>query len=242
MADLKQLLPNINLATWLSALLGFLALVYWLGIRSYTSVLGHSALPAPRIWPWVGNLPDIFKYGGLHKMLLNYFYKYGRVYKMCLGRSPSIVVTDPEIIKQITVKEFWKFTNRPPFVKPNPPLNSGLFIARDETWRRIRHTLTPTFTASKLKHIVPIIENASEKLKTKMQKYAETGAFLRPVVLYSIVLSSEASWTEVSTSNYILICLSSLFTLYLMHWKLILREERSLQRYEGRRLRNLLWK
>lgn len=119
-------------------------------------------------------------------MLLNYFYKYGRVYKMCLGRSPSIVVTDPEIIKQITVKEFWKFANRPPFVKPNPPLNSGLFIARDETWRRIRHTLTPTFTASKLKHIVPIIENASEKLKTKMQKYAETGESVDVVRLFSL--------------------------------------------------------
>ena len=126
-------------------------------------------------------------------MLLNYFYNYGRVYKMCLGRSPTIVVTDPEIIKQITVKEFWKFTNRPPFIKPNPPLDAALFIARDETWRRIRHTLTPTFTASKLKHIVPIIETASEKLKTKMQKYAETGAFLRPVVLYFIILSSRAT-------------------------------------------------
>lgn len=119
-------------------------------------------------------------------MLLNYFHKYGRVYKMSLGRSPSIVVTDPEIIKQITVKEFSKFTNRPPFVKPNPPLNAGLFIARDETWRRIRHTLTPTFTASKLKDIVPIIENASEKLKTKMQKYAETGESVDVVRLFSL--------------------------------------------------------
>ena len=110
-------------------------------------------------------------------MLLNYFYKYGRVYKMCLGRSPSIVVTDPEIIKQITVKEFWKFPNRPLFVKPNPPLDAGLFAVRDETWRRIRNTLTPTFTASKLKQIVPIIDTASKKLTAKMQNCAETGAF-----------------------------------------------------------------
>ena len=108
-------------------------------------------------------------------MLLNYFYKYGRVYKMSMGRSPSIVVTDPEILKQIMVKEFWKFTNRPPFVRFNPPLDAAIFIARDETWRRVRHSLTPTFTASKLKQIVPIIETASEKLTTKLQNFSETG-------------------------------------------------------------------
>lgn len=177
MANLQQLLKNFGFSTWFAILLGLLALVYWLGIRSYNSVLSNSALPGPRIWPWVGNLPDLFKYGGFHKMLLNYFYKYGRVYKMCLGRSPSIVVTDPEIIKQITVKEFWKFPNRPLFVKPNPPLDAGLFAVRDERWRRIRNTLTPTFTASKLKQIVPIIDTASKKLTAKMQKCAETGAF-----------------------------------------------------------------
>ncbi|XP_015747797.1 PREDICTED: cytochrome P450 3A41-like [Acropora digitifera] len=177
MANLQQLLKNVSCSTWFAILLGLLALLYWFGIRSYNSVLGNSALPGPRIWPWVGNLPDLFKYGGFHKMLLNYFYKYGRVYKMCLGRSPSIVVTDPEIIKQITVKEFWKFPNRPLFVKPNPPLDAGLFAVRDETWRRIRNTLTPTFTASKLKQIVPIIDTASKKLTAKMQKCAEKGAF-----------------------------------------------------------------
>lgn len=108
-------------------------------------------------------------------MLLNYFYKYGRVYKMCIGRSPVIVVSDPEILKQILVKEFWKFPNRPPFAKPNPPMDAGLFVARDERWKRIRKTLTPTFTATKLKQIVPIIESSSEKLTSKLQKFAETG-------------------------------------------------------------------
>ncbi|XP_029190059.2 cytochrome P450 3A2-like [Acropora millepora] len=186
MANLQQLLKNVSCSTWFAILLGLLALLYWFGIRSYNSVLGNSALPGPRIWPWVGNLPDLFKYGGFHKMLLNYFYKYGRVYKMCLGRSPSIVVTDPEIIKQITVKEFWKFPNRPLFVKPNPPLDAGLFAVRDETWRRIRNTLTPTFTASKLKQIVPIIDTASKKLTAKMQNCAETGESVDVVRQFSL--------------------------------------------------------
>ena len=108
-------------------------------------------------------------------MMLNYFYKYGRVHKMCFGRTPVIVVSDPEIVKQILVKDFWKFPNRPQFIKPNPPLSSGLFFARDKTWKRIRNTLTPTFTAAKLKHIVPIIDGASDRLMEKMKTFSETG-------------------------------------------------------------------
>lgn len=175
MENPQQILQDISVSTWVAVILGILAFLYWQGVRSYYSILGSSPLPGPRLWPWVGNLPDIFRYGGMHKMLLNYFYKYGRVHTICIGRQPAIVVTDPEMIKQITVKEFWKFPNRPPFVRPSPPLDSALFIARDDKWRRVRNTLTPTFTASKLKKIVPIIEEASNTLVTKMQKFSETG-------------------------------------------------------------------
>lgn len=178
MAEILQFFDGTALVTCLALFIGILWLIYWLGLYRYNSILGGSPLPGPKPWPWVGNLPDVFKYGGIHKMLLQYFYKYGRVYKICIGRSPAIVVCDPEIVKQIMVKEFWKFPNRPPFLKPNPPFDSGLFVAENEKWKRIRTTLTPTFTASKLKQIVPLIEQASDALMSKMEKFAKTGKSL----------------------------------------------------------------
>ena len=173
-----QHVQNFDIYTWLALIFGFVVLIYWQGLRRYNSILGGSPLPGPKPWPWIGNLVDIFKYGGIHKMLLKYFYKYGRVYKTCFGRTPIIVVTDPEIVKQITVKDFWKFPNRTPFIKPNPPLNSAIGLARDGTWKRIRTILTPTFTANKLKQIVPIIDDASHKLLAKMEKFSKTGKYL----------------------------------------------------------------
>ena len=175
MTDVLQTLQDVSFTTWLAVIIGLVIFVHWQGVQRYYSILGGSPLPGPKPWPWVGNLPDVYKYGGMHKMLLNYFHKYGRVYKLCIGRAPAIVVTDPEIIKQIMVKEFWKFPNRPPFVRFNPPLDSGLFILRDDAWKRIRNTLTPTFTAAKLKQIVPIIEEASNALVKNMQKFSNTG-------------------------------------------------------------------
>ena len=175
MESVAEISPSSNVYAWLALGLGIVIFIYWQGLRRYNSILADCPLPGPKPWPWLGNLPDVFKYGGMHKMFLTYFYKYGRVHKMCFGRTPVIVVSDPEIVKQIMVKEFWKFPNRPPFIKPNPPLSSGLFVSRNETWKRIRNTLTPTFTAAKLKQIVPIIDEASTTLSGKMKTFSETG-------------------------------------------------------------------
>ena len=145
-----------------------------MGVSSY-SLISHVALPGPKPWPYVGNLLDAFKYGGLHNTFLEYDKKYGKVYKMYLGRDPIIAVTDLEMLKRILVKDFDKFRNRPEFIAGNPPLNKGLFGARDDAWKRARSILNPTFSASKLKEIVPIIEEAVEVLVSKMKTFAHEG-------------------------------------------------------------------
>lgn len=174
MASVLETLQDVSFTTWLAVILGLLVFFYWRGIQKYNSLLGSSPLPGPKPLPWIGNLLDVFRYGGMHKMFLSFFYKYGRAHKLCLGRSPAIVVSDPEMIREILVKEFSSFPNRLGFT-PRPPLDSGLFVSRGESWKRVRTTLTPTFTASKLKQIVPIIEEKSDLLLNKMQRFSETG-------------------------------------------------------------------
>ena len=178
LADLVAGLPSLNYG-WISLLIIITALIYWMGVSSY-SLISHVPLPGPKPWPYVGNLLEaIHKYGGLHKAFLEYDKKYGKVYKMYLGRDPIIVVTDLEILKHILVKDFDKFRNRPEFIAGNAPLNKGLFGARDDDWRRARSILTPTFSASKLKEIVPIIEEAIEILLPKFENFAKEGKFIK---------------------------------------------------------------
>ena len=109
----------------------------------------------------------------MHSMLWEYFQRYGRVYKMGFGRRPTIVITDPEMIKQITIKEFPKFQNRW-FPEVNPPMSSFLFIAKDDQWKQIRTTLSPTFSATKLKEVIPLMEEASDVLTGKLTEAAKT--------------------------------------------------------------------
>jgi len=157
---------------WISLLIVIAALIYWIGVSSY-SLISHVNLPGPKPWPYVGNLLDVTKYGGLHKAFLEYAKRYGKIYKMYMGRDPIIAVADPEMAKEILVRNFDKFRNRPDFLAGNAPLNKGLFGARDGDWRRVRSILTPTFSASKVKEIVPIIEEAVDILVPKFENFAK---------------------------------------------------------------------
>ena len=105
MASVLETLQEVSFTTWLAVILGLLVFFYWRGIQKYNSLLGSSPLPGPKPLLWIGNLLDVFRYGGMHKMFLSFFYKYGRAHKLCLGRSPVIVVFDPEMIREILVKE-----------------------------------------------------------------------------------------------------------------------------------------
>ena len=109
-------------------------------------------------------------------MLTEYTKLYGRVFKMAFGRRPTVVITDPDMIKQITIKEFPKFQNRY-FPEVNPPINSFLFIAKDDQWKRIRTTLSPTFSAMKLKEVIGLMDDAENILAGKMEEAAKTGEY-----------------------------------------------------------------
>lgn len=107
-------------------------------------------------------------------MMSDYVKQYGKIFAVSLGRKPSLVVADPEMLKTILVKEFSSFHNRM-IPLPPPPMSSNVFSARDETWKRIRHILTPSFSARKMKLMVPLIEESCDVLLKKFEGIADTG-------------------------------------------------------------------
>ena len=98
-----------------------------------------------------------------------------------MGRDPIIAVADPEILKNLLVKDFHKFRNRPDFLAGRPPLSKGLFGARDNDWKRVRSILTPTFSSLKMKEIVPIIEEAAGIMASKFENLANEGQCITPI-------------------------------------------------------------
>ena len=147
--------------------------LYWYGTRDFAA-LKILNVPGPKPIPFFGNFLEARKYDGLHLMHLDYLKKYGKVYTLCMGGKPSLVVADPELLKQIMIKDFPNFRNRY-IIQREGVFDKGVLNARDETWKRIRNTLTPTFSAGKMKLMVPLIEKSCDTLMDKLGKIADSG-------------------------------------------------------------------
>ena len=147
--------------------------LYWYGTRGFAA-LKILNVPGPKPIPFIGNFLEARKYDGLHLMHLDYLKKYGKVYTLCMGGKPSLVVADPELLKQIMIKDFPNFRNRY-IIQREGVFDKGVLNARDETWKRIRNTLTPTFSAGKMKLMVPLIEKSCDTLMDKLGEIADSG-------------------------------------------------------------------
>ncbi|GBP50388.1 Probable cytochrome P450 9f2 [Eumeta japonica] len=90
------------------------------------------------------------------------------------GISPVLLIRDPEVIKQITTKDFDHFINHTWILNEdaNPLLAGSLLLMKDEKWRDMRITLSPAFTGSKMKKMVPfmntVARNIVEYLRTNI--------------------------------------------------------------------------
>jgi len=54
-------------------------------------------------------------------------------------------------------------------------LNTSLDISVDETWHRIRTILSPSFSAHKLKSMVPLMNISCDVMLEKVENAAKTG-------------------------------------------------------------------
>lgn len=157
-----------------SVLLLAVMLLYWYGTRGFAD-LKKLNVPGPKPIPFFGNFLETRKYGVMHLMCLDYAKKYGKVFAISLGGKPTLVVADPEMLKQIMIKDFSSFRNRFQIQFLDPPFEKNLLETKDETWKRIRSTLTPTFSAGKMKLMLPLIEKSCDTLMEKLEKIADSG-------------------------------------------------------------------
>ena len=77
----------------------------------------------------------------------------GRVFN---GKEPALTVADPQLIKEIMVKDFHIFNEKQYTKKNHPIISKCLPVIGGETWKRIRTVVSPTFSSSKIKKMYKI--------------------------------------------------------------------------------------
>ena len=86
----------------------------------------------------------------------------------------GLIVGDPELIKQIMVKDFSIFTNRRPVKTTHPIMSKFLSSLIGEEWKRVRSIITPTFTSSKMKKLFPTMKNSSNEMLETLEQATRT--------------------------------------------------------------------
>ncbi|XP_054161125.1 lithocholate 6-beta-hydroxylase-like [Oppia nitens] len=105
--------------------------------------------------------------------------KYGKLYGYYSFNTPILTIGDPELIKQVCIKDWSSFPNRSVpsvlSVRDEPLLGLNIDETTDSHWQRIRQTMNPGFTSSKLKQLWPKIDESLSKLFEAVEPYVAVG-------------------------------------------------------------------
>lgn len=89
---------------------------------------------------------------------------------------PFLLVRDPEVIKNILVRDFNYFADRFAAASPDDKLgSSNLFIVKNPAWKILRSKLTPIFTSGKLKKMFQLMLEVGKDLDTHLESLNLTG-------------------------------------------------------------------
>ncbi|KAL2100798.1 hypothetical protein ACEWY4_002559 [Coilia grayii] len=156
-----------SVETW-SLLVLFLTLLIIYGTWPY-GYFKNLGIPGPRPWPFLGSFGSMVIQGFVN-FDKHCFQRYGRIWGMFEGRSPMLFVTDPEVIKAVMVKEFYTaFTNRRKAALSGA-MSDAITSVEDEKWKRIRSSLSPTFTSGRMKEVFPIATEYADRLMEYLKK------------------------------------------------------------------------
>ncbi|XP_026690465.2 cytochrome P450 CYP3-like member 1 [Ciona intestinalis] len=114
-----------------------------------------TVLQLGNVRPFIGNSNWMMESHEYHKR------KLGKIYGAYVFLTPQITVADPDIIKQMYIKEFSTFPIRQTsMTKINGKvMNTTILMTEGDQWKRIRNTLTPSFSTAKLKEMLSIMED-----------------------------------------------------------------------------------
>uniref|UniRef100_A0A672J540 Thromboxane-A synthase n=1 Tax=Salarias fasciatus TaxID=181472 RepID=A0A672J540_SALFA len=162
----------VDFSVTLSLIVTLLGLLYWYSVYPF-SVLSRCGIKHPKTVPFYGNF-FMFR-EGFYQPVIKLIKTHGRVCGYYLGRKPVVVIADPDMLRQVLVRDFSSFPNRQSLRFRTKPMIDCLLMLKNEHWKRVRSILTPSFSAVKMKEMVPLINAAAETLMNNLKGYADSG-------------------------------------------------------------------
>uniref|UniRef100_A0A1I7UFZ5 Cytochrome P450 n=1 Tax=Caenorhabditis tropicalis TaxID=1561998 RepID=A0A1I7UFZ5_9PELO len=154
--------------------IGFLS--YYLWIWSYWMRKG---VKGPRGFPFTGMLNQLqnYRFPGVLRYQ-EWTKNYGTIYGITEGIQRTLVVSDPEFVNEVFVKQFDNFYGRklhPMQGDPNKNKRIHLVAAQGHRWKRLRTLSSPTFSNKNLKKIMGTVQDTVVEVMRLLEKASAGG-------------------------------------------------------------------
>ncbi|CAG2116819.1 unnamed protein product, partial [Medioppia subpectinata] len=100
----------------------------------------------------------------------------GQTFGLYETTKPVLYLTDPDLIRDVLVKDFHVFNNRRDLRSGDKLTDNMIDVLRDDHWKRVRTAMSPTFSSGKLKKMLPMILDCRATLIANLDKLCPTGS------------------------------------------------------------------
>lgn len=129
-------------------------------------------IPGPPSRFFFGHYKDLWSAKSVSRQYQEWSRQYGSIYGLFAGRTPMYVVSDVDFLQEVYIKQFSSFHSRrlPILLRLQKGNKIHLLGATGLRWRRQRYVINPTFSAAKLKLMVPLINKCIESMLKKLSE------------------------------------------------------------------------
>lgn len=104
------------------------------------------------------------------------YQKMGRLFGVYEGGKPKLVVAEPDLVKQVLVKDFYQLPNRRAHAISDPIFDNMMAFAPLEVWRKTRPAVSPAFSTGKLRKMNALIQDCAKVTCRHLKAAAEEHA------------------------------------------------------------------
>ncbi|GBM07794.1 Cytochrome P450 3A41 [Araneus ventricosus] len=154
--------------------------------KSKLKVFENHGIPGPTPHFLFGNILELNEKGP-ERCHADWIAKYGKIVGFYHGMKPILLVADPDLLKKIFIKDFPLFCNRPEgvplrvhsfldYIIPASEIMDNLLInLKGEHWKKVRSILSSTFSANKLKGMIPAVNQVCDSALSILQEKSRKG-------------------------------------------------------------------
>lgn len=132
-----------------------------------------TAIPGPRKWPLVGNLPDLLRDGRQVKVMTDLAAEYGGIFKVGFAGRDAIVVSEHEYVEQICADPQWRKVVHQALRPIRAFAGDGLFTAynSEPNWAKAHRLLMPAFGPMAIRDYFPQMLDIADQLFTRWERF-----------------------------------------------------------------------